>query len=235
MSRARERFLTTLANSVAPAVLLGIALLIASGSGCSKKEEPVRTTTPTSPATVKPSASTAPQVSNANDQVAPANPHGNPAELGIDWTDPPEWKRVQPKSSMRKASYEIPASGNDKEPGELSVFYFGPSEGGGVEDNIKRWVGQFEGLKPDAVQRSERSVNDLTQYIVEVESGSYSGTAMGPHAPAAPKKENQGLLGAVIEAPTGRYFFKLSGPSATVKAARDPFFKLLDSIKAKAK
>jgi hypothetical protein len=165
---------------------------------------------------------------------APAQAAQPDAELGIAWTDPADWKREAPKSMMRKAQYVIPAAAGDSEAAELTVFYFGPGQGGGVEENINRWTGQFKDLKKEAIQRSERAVNDLTQHVVEVESGTYSGTSMGPHAPPTAPKESQGLLGAVVEAPTGRYFFKLSGPSKTVKAGRESFFKLLDSIKAKS-
>ncbi len=156
------------------------------------------------------------------------------AKLGIEWTDPADWKRVEPKSAMRKAQFEIPAAAGDKEPAELTVFYFGPGQGGDVDANINRWIGQFQDLPKEAAQRSERAVNDLTQHIVEVESGTFAGTSMGPHAPKTDAKPEQGLLGAVIEAPTGKYFFKMSGPSKTVKAARKSFFSLLDSVKAKS-
>ena len=34
-----------------------------------------------------------------------------------------------------------------------------------------------------------------------------------------------------VVAPSGPYFFKLTGPSATVRSAREAFLKLLDSVK----
>jgi hypothetical protein len=43
---------------------------------------------------------------------------------------------------------------------------------------------------------------------------------------------NSGLLAAIVVTPEGaEHFFKITGPSATVKAARAPFYKLLDSIR----
>jgi hypothetical protein len=39
------------------------------------------------------------------------------------------------------------------------------------------------------------------------------------------------LLGGIVSSPSGVYFFKLTGPTKTVKAARDPFLKMLDSVK----
>ena len=213
----------------APNIVFGALLALGATAACNKQADP-------KPEPAAPAQATA--GSEAVPEAKPDKPTAAPApgstDLGIEWSDPPAWKRVQPKTSMRKASYEIPAAQGDSEAGELSVFYFGPQQGGTVEQNIERWVGQFQDVPKDKVQRSERAVNDLTQHIVEVESGTYSAMVMGPHAPKTPPKEEQGLLGAVIEAPTGLYFFKLSGPAKTVKGARESFFKLLDSTKAKS-
>jgi hypothetical protein len=154
--------------------------------------------------------------------------------MGIEWTVPDTWK-LGPAKPMRKATYVIPAAAPDAVPAELAVFYFGQGQGGDVEANIKRWVGQFKDVPGGAVERSERSNNDLKQYLVEIASGTYSNTMMGgPHAGMPmPESKDFALLGAVVEAPTGKYFFKLTGPKKTVKANRETFFKVLDSAKAK--
>ena len=39
------------------------------------------------------------------------------------------------------------------------------------------------------------------------------------------------LLGAIVETPGGPYFFKLTGPKATVAGAKATFYKLLDSLR----
>jgi hypothetical protein len=144
----------------------------------------------------------------------------------VTWTDPAGWKRG-PDRPMRKATYEVPAAGGS--PAELAVSYFGVGQGGEVEANISRWVAQFGDVKADDVQRSERTVNDLNQHIVEIAQGTYT-NSMAMHGPSGPQP-NSALLAAVVEAPSGKYFFKMTGPAATVKGARDDFFKLLDSIK----
>ena len=51
-----------------------------------------------------------------------------------------------------------------------------------------------------------------------------------PGAPAVPKPD-YALLGAIVESPSGSYFFKLTGPSATVANQRDRFHGLLDSVR----
>jgi hypothetical protein len=130
---------------------------------------------------------------------------------------------------MRKASYKVPKADADPEDGELTVFHFGAGQGGGIEANVERWVGQFKGVDKGQVKRSDRSANGLVQHVVEIESGTFSsGMPGGPTTP----KPNFALLGAIVEAPNGSWFFKLTGPKATVKRAQPEFFSLLDSVKA---
>jgi hypothetical protein len=130
-------------------------------------------------------------------------------------------------SSMRKATYHLPRSGADTEDPELAVFYFGPSQGGGVEANIERWVKQFGDVKPSAVRREDLDASGLRVHTVEIERGTFSsGMPGGPTG-----KSGFGLLGGIVEAPSGAYFFKVTGPSASVKAARPAFRKLLTSVK----
>jgi len=82
-------------------------------------------------------------------------------------------------------------------------------------------------MKPESVVRTDRQVNEMRQAVVEIPKGKFSG-GMGDKGPS----DNFGLLGAIVVAPSGQeYFFKLSGPSATIKAARDPFYALLDSMR----
>jgi hypothetical protein len=130
---------------------------------------------------------------------------------------------------MRKATYVVPKAPGDTADGEMAVFYFGAGQGGDVEANITRWTAQFGDVKPESIQRSERTVSDLVQHIVEIPQGTYT-NSMAMHGPKEPQP-NFALLGAVVDSPSGKYFFKLTGPANTVKAAKEDFFKLLDSAK----
>ena len=127
---------------------------------------------------------------------------------------------------MRKAAFVVPKAAGDAEDGELTVFYFGPGQGGSIDANVERWVSQFSGTKPGDVKRANRDANGLKQHTVELASGSFSGGMGGGAA-----KPAFGLLGAIVEAPSGMYFFKLTGPSKTVAQAKKDFYGLLDSIK----
>jgi len=133
---------------------------------------------------------------------------------------------------MRKATYVIPHAAGEKDDGELGVFYFGPGQGGAVEANVDRWVKQFPDAKLEDVKRADRSSNGLVTHTVEIESASFAAGAMGM-TPKSDAKLRSGyaLLGAIVETPGGPYFFKLTGPKATVAGAKATFYKLLDSVR----
>ena len=132
---------------------------------------------------------------------------------------------------MRKASYEVPRAKGDTEDGELAVFYFGPGQGGGIDANVDRWVKQFGDVAPNDVKRADREANGLRQHTVDILHGTFDAGQMGMSASSGPKKD-YALAGAIVEAPSGAYFFKMTGPAKTVAAARTAFLALLDSVKA---
>lgn len=149
--------------------------------------------------------------------------------LHITWVDPPAFRRVPPSNPMRKASFVVPHADGDTDDGELTVFYFGPGQGGSIDANVDRWIKQFSDVKSGDVRRADREANGLHQHTVELDSGSFSG-GMGMGGGSAPKP-NYGLVGGIVETPSGAYFFKMTGPSKTIKKAKPDFYALLDSIK----
>jgi hypothetical protein len=203
---ARTAFVT------AAVAALGLAGLVA----CQNK-----TPKETAPAPAAPAAAATPPPTPPKAKPTPPAPPPVAAKQ-LEWEDPPAWKSVKPSSSMRRATYEIPPAKGDKVPAELNVFILG----GEVEPNIQRWVGEFSGFDPKTLVRHDRTVNDMPQAVVEIPKGTFSG---GMNTATA--SDNYGLLGAIIVTPGGaEYFFKLTGPSATVKSARDAFYKMLDSM-----
>ncbi len=144
---------------------------------------------------------------------------------GIQWSVPKRWSE-QGARQMRAATYTIPAAQGDPEPAECAVFYFGNSQGGSVDANIDRWVGQFEAGAPPA--RSEREVNGMKVTLVQI-AGAYLAPA-GPMMQSSGKKDNYRLLGAIVEGPQGSVFFKLTGPANTVSNCEGEFNALVESI-----
>jgi hypothetical protein len=146
---------------------------------------------------------------------------------GIAWTLPARWTAGQ-GASMRVATYAVPAA-RGASAGECAVFFFGPGQGGGVEDNVARWTKQFEGA-PKAATRT------LQAGGLRVTRAEVAGTYLAPGGPAMQStgtKTGYRLLGAIVEAPGGNVFFKLTGPAATVAEAQAEFDALVASIRRK--
>lgn len=144
---------------------------------------------------------------------------------GIAWAPPETWT-AQHDLPMRIATYVIPWAEGDAEPGECGVFYFGKDQGGDVDLNIERWGAQFMG--ESIAQKTTTTYNDFNVVIVRIE-GAYL-------APAGPMQESQGLktnyklLGAIVEAPEGRVFFKCTGPAKTIEQAEPAFLEMMNSL-----
>lgn len=128
---------------------------------------------------------------------------------------------------MRAATYAVPAAPGDREGGECIVSYFGAGQGGPVDANVKRWIGQFEGGEKNA-KTVKRNIHGVSVTTLDV-AGSYSGMG-GPMAPSKTVKPDYRLLGSIVEAPQGTVFFKFTGPAKTVAANKTMFEAMLNSL-----
>ncbi len=159
---------------------------------------------------------------------AAAAPSGNPhagmsdaaPDPGIAWDVPAGWQTGPPKM-MRFATY-LPKDA------ECAVFYFGPGQGGAVDDNIDRWATQFEGTPNPKREISTIAGMRVTRVHIE-------GTYLSPGADmqSQGKQPNSRMLGAIIDGPQGMVFFKLTGPAAAVGAASKGFDAMLASLHKK--
>ncbi len=129
---------------------------------------------------------------------------------------------------MRAAEWLVPRAPGDTDDAECFAITFGPGKGGSVDDNVDRWVKQFDPqTSPPA--RTTRTVHGMNVTRVEV-AGTYKAMQMPGTAPTSPHSSWR-LLGAIVEAPTGTWFFKLTGPDATVKAATKEMDGFVDSMR----
>jgi hypothetical protein len=196
-----------------------------------------------SPAPAKePAGETAPKAEALPATAPAANPHDphaapsaaaptGPAQAGgLTWDAELPLERQAPKSSMRAAQYGVQGDAQ----AELSVFYFGADQGGSVEANITRWLGQIK--QPDGsdttqkAKRGEKKVNGLTVSLVEA-TGAFGGGMAMPGAPAPTPITDALMLGAIAQGPEGSVFFKLVGPRETVERARTAFDGMLASLR----
>ena len=114
----------------------------------------------------------------------------------------------------------------------ISETYTGA--GGSVENNVSRWIGQFDGVTKEKAKRQETKIAGQKVYLVDI-SGTYKDSPGGPFAGAKPiPRENYRMLGAIITTEkNGNYFLKFYGPKATVDKNEEAFTKMVDSLKVK--
>ncbi|NOT62831.1 MAG: hypothetical protein HOP19_21695, partial [Acidobacteria bacterium] len=152
-----------------------------------------------------------------------------PSQSSAKWDAPKSWK-LGPERPMRSATYLIPAAAGDPEGGECAVF---ANIGGGVQANVDRWIGQFkqaDGSDSKAKAKTEKkTINNMPVTLIEL-TGTFNGggAMMNPGAPPPAEKTGYRLLGAIVEAPSGPLYFKLTGPAKTVTAAQADFMALLN-------
>lgn len=143
-----------------------------------------------------------------------------PEPAAITWKAPDVWKTAPNPNPMRIATMHVPAAGGAPDEAELAVS----RAGGSIEANVSRWRGQFE--EPSADQREEKTVSGFKVTIVTL-GGTYTGAMTG----TPESHQSWQMLAAIVETPGQPYFFKLTGPEASVKAARPKFDALIASIK----
>lgn len=197
-------------------ILFAASLVI---SGCDdKKPQP-----PLKSPVMAPTAPAAPQPATAPPATAATSDGATVSLLGVSLTLPASWKRNPPANQMRLAEAVVPDAGGDAAKSCLVVF---STAGGTVDENIARWSGQVRDDKGQPVKGTSKShtINGVKASVVEM-TGSFAG--MGDGA----AKENWTLCGAIIEAPEGLLFIKMTGPAASVTAASKDFDALVQSLK----
>src|SRR5689334_1272177 len=162
--------------------------------------------------------------------VAPAEPVRTQA-AGLRFSIPSEWVRVPAPSDMRAAQFRVPKTGSDTEDAEAVLFFFGPGQGGGTQENLDRWYGQM--TQPDGKPSKDAGIVTIkTVKGIKVTALDLPGTYKGMPAPGQPAVAKSGyrLLAAAIEGEGGPWFMRVVGPDATVKAAKPGFDALLESV-----
>ena len=134
----------------------------------------------------------------------------------MSWTLPSGWVEKQ-ASGMRVGSFTVPGSGGEE--ADVSVI---PLESGGLLENINRWR-DMVGLAPisndQIASKTEKvPVGDATGILVDV-----SGADKQSQKPT-------GILGAIWEAGSTTWFFKMSGPDKLVATEKPKFLAFLKSI-----
>jgi hypothetical protein len=145
---------------------------------------------------------------------------------------PDGWKPRPASSSTRVAEFILPRAAGDAEDGELVLYFFG-GQGGDVEANVNRWLGQME--QPDGktskerATRESRTVNGLAVTLLDV-----SGTYVAEVRPGSTEHFNKPgfrMRTAVVQTPRGPHFIKMVGPAKTIARWNEAFASFLASLK----
>lgn len=130
---------------------------------------------------------------------------------------PSDWNKEQPSSRMRALQFGVPASGGEKQPAELAVFNF--KGGGSVNQNIKRWIDQFdaEGRKQ---QLFEGKIDDGSYWIADI-SGTYNKSIGPPILRKTQSEPGSRVIAIIVAGKQGVLYLKLAGPDKTVAAQAD--------------
>jgi hypothetical protein len=155
--------------------------------------------------------------STATLSAADLTPPDEPAAIA--WKTPAGWKTAPNPSTLRLATYKLARVAPDTEDADVSVV----RAGGTADANIERWRDQFEGSGKET--RTVKTVRGLKVTVVEIH-----GTYLGGSGASETSRAGWALVGAIVETRGLPYFFKLTGPNATVRSARPAFDTLVESI-----
>lgn len=142
---------------------------------------------------------------------------------------PSSWKTMPPKSNIVQYEFRAPAEGEQS----ARVTVMGAT--GGIDANIVRWIGQFDGLTRADAKIDKKTVDKTTVHIVELEGTFKDSMGGGPFAPGPVKKlENHAMIGLILELQSGELVFvKMTGPKKIIASEREAVMKMVDGLKNK--
>lgn len=195
-------------------VLLAIPLLII---GCDETAVPVA-----SPPTKNAVPSSAEEVSSAGFAATSSDgssPAGGFQEFdGMKFLLPDGWVQME-LSDMQKGiiagKFGIPSAGENT---TLTLS----TSGGSIEDNLKRWEGQFSGNQPMVQETISADGQDAT--LVRLQ-GTFS-PGFG-----RPTEDGWGMIGVVIPMSGHNYYIKLTGPLEEISKAEQQYLEFCKSAR----
>jgi hypothetical protein len=144
---------------------------------------------------------------------------------------PEGWARKPPRSRIVEHEFEAKAAEGDEAGGRVTVM----AAGGPIDDNVKRWYGQFS--QPDGSSTEEKAKIKKTvvagQDVLLVDlTGTFDDRP--PFAASqGVQRPNYRMFGAIIQTKkAGNYFVKVTGPAKTMASHEAAFNKMVEGLKA---
>jgi hypothetical protein len=148
---------------------------------------------------------------------------------------PKEWTKKKPAINFIEYEFAIPKADGDENDGRVTVM----GAGGSIEQNVERWVGQFQSadgkaLAKDKAKIEKTKIGGLEVHVIDL-SGTYKDSAGGPFAGGKTTlRENYRMLGAIIVGgEEGNYFIKAYGPKKTMDDSEKGFMTMIEGLKSK--
>ena len=146
---------------------------------------------------------------------------------------PAGWVARPPASSMRVAEFTLPKVEGDNEDATVTVFFFGAAQGGNVQANVDRWIGQM--TQPDGrPSREVARTSTLTSHDLPITLVDVTGTYTAEVSPGSAEHFNKPgfrQCAAIVATSGGPYFVKLTGPVKTVARWNDSFTAFLNTLR----
>lgn len=136
---------------------------------------------------------------------------------------PENWEYKDSTRQFRVGEIKVPAVGGDETAGELVLFTWGPGGGGGVQENVDRWIGQVE--EKGRTLKVTKAKGKLGDYTYVELTGTYKKPVGPPFAMMSKTVTDWGVVNLFIESPGGNYSVKFDGPKKTVAASVAAFKK----------
>ncbi|MEX2217745.1 MAG: hypothetical protein WD749_03215 [Phycisphaerales bacterium] len=146
--------------------------------------------------------------------AAAAQGSGVVAVQGFTFPIPEGWRQMPPANAMRAAELHLPDPSGDAGRACVAVF---STAGGDVQGNIARWAGQ---VRDASGQPATPEVRSQAVGGVNVTTVTLRGSYVGMNEPV---REGWVMHGAIVEAPGGLIFVKMTGPAERMAAAAPAF------------
>ena len=145
---------------------------------------------------------------------------------------PAGWVSKPASSTMRVAEFALPKTAGDTDDATLTIFFFGATQGGNVQANIDRWIGQMS--QPDGrASKDVAKTSSMESHGLKITLVDVTGTYVAEVSPGSTEHFNKPGFrqrAGYIDTPGGPYFVKLIGPEKTVakwNESVDAFLKTL--------
>ncbi len=200
-------------------ISIALVVLAALSMACDRAQLKQRTYREIASAPERPVAPTAPMTPPAMAGGDMASTPVATASTTLKWTVPSGWTEAPGGSAMRLATFKVGASGAEC---VITVF---PGDVGGLEANLRRWLGQLQVNVPDAEVAKFSRAPETFKSEGELPCLVYDFVAL------LPAEKPDSLLAAVVPLEGSTAFVKFAGTKALLAAEKENFLALCRSLK----